>query len=70
MTISRPSAAAILDAFGGVGPLADAIGAPYSTVHTWKRLDAVPRWRMTDIEKAARKRRIKLPSAEADARAA
>ena len=67
MSIPRPPAAAIVDAFGGVGALAEALGAPYSTVHTWRRLGVIPRWRMTDIEKAARKRRIKLPAADARA---
>lgn len=69
MTTARPSATAIVDAFGGVGPLADALGAPYSTVHTWKRLGVVPLWRMTDIRAAARRRRIKLPETD-NARAA
>lgn len=67
MTDTKPPIAALVDAFGGVKPLADALGAPYSTVHTWTRLGIIPRWRWTDIREAARERGITLP---ADARAA
>lgn len=60
----------IFEAFGGVTSLAKRLNVPVTTAHAWKRSGSIPRWRMTDIERAAGEDGISLPPAPAEERAA
>lgn len=39
----------IFKSFGGATPLATELGEAVSTVHDWKKRDAIPRWRRGSI---------------------
>ncbi len=51
----------VINAFGGVNKLADALGAPYTTVHSWERKRHAPHWRWPQIREAASVHGIELP---------
>jgi hypothetical protein len=55
MTVST-----IIDKFGGQSALADALGVPVSTVHSWKRSNYIPHWRQPKIIELALDARIDL----------
>jgi uncharacterized coiled-coil protein SlyX len=48
-----PNAAAIIERFGGIRPMAAKVGAPVTTVQGWKKRDVIPGARREDILKAA-----------------
>ena len=52
--------AQLIAAFGGTTETARIVGAPVTTVHSWKQKNAIPRWRWQAIEDAARERGIEL----------
>lgn len=54
-------AQAIIDLFGGLRPLAAAIGTTASTVQHWKATGRIPSWRHPQIEAAASARGLVLP---------
>jgi len=39
----------IINSFGGVRPLASALGLPASTVQNWKRRGRIPQWHFGDL---------------------
>lgn len=45
--------AAVIDAFGGIRPMAHKLDVPVSTVQGWKQRNAIPENRVADIEAAA-----------------
>lgn len=55
------SAGPIIEAFGGIRPMAAKLGAPVSTVQGWKQRDTVPAARMAEIRKVAAEHGIVLP---------
>lgn len=55
------SAGPIIEAFGGIRPMAAKLGAPVSTVQGWKQRDSVPAARMAEICKVAAEHEIVLP---------
>lgn len=55
------SAGPIIEAFGGIRPMAAKLGAPVSTVQGWKQRDSVPAARMAEIRKVAAEHEIVLP---------
>lgn len=50
----------VIQAFGGIRPLANKLGIAVSTVQGWKNRDAIPDSRHADIREAARKHGIHL----------
>lgn len=54
----------IVDAFGGVRPLAAAIGKPVSTVMSWKVRGSIPDDQKPDVLAAAKLRNIPLEPAD------
>lgn len=48
-----PNAAAIIERFGGIRPMAAKVGAPVTTVQGWKKRDVIPGARREDVLKAA-----------------
>jgi hypothetical protein len=52
---------AVFAAFETPTKLARAIGEKVSTVHSWKRVGRIPRWRRDQIAEAARREAITLP---------
>ncbi len=45
--------AAVIEAFGGIRPMAHKLGVPVSTVQGWKQRNAIPDNRVADILAAA-----------------
>jgi hypothetical protein len=67
MTISE-----IIERFGGTSALATALGAPISTVDSWKRTNYIPAWRQRHVLELAFEQGVNLsatdfPEREADA---
>jgi hypothetical protein len=60
-------ASGIIDAFGGIRPMASKLGIPVSTVQGWKQRDSIPDSRMDAIRAAARDNGIALPDRDASA---
>jgi hypothetical protein len=58
-------AGGIIDAFGGIRPMASKLDVPVSTVQGWKQRDSIPGARMDAIRSAAREHGITLPQTEA-----
>lgn len=54
----------ILEQLGGVAAVANETGIPFTTVHTWKRTDYVPHWRVPTLVDLAT--RLGVEIAEAD----
>lgn len=52
----------VIQAFGGIRPMANKLGIAVSTVQGWKNRDAIPDSRHADIREAARKHGISLSS--------
>lgn len=52
---------AVIQAFGGVRPMAQKLGATPSTVQHWKDSGAIPRWRWAQVREAARRHGVELP---------
>jgi predicted nuclease with TOPRIM domain len=50
----------VIQAFGGIRPMASKLGVPVSTVQGWKARGAIPEARHGDIQAAARKHKVKL----------
>jgi len=48
----------IFERFGGVRPLARAVGAPHTTVHYWSRNGFIPRWWHDRVIQAAQAQNI------------
>lgn len=55
------SAAPIIEAFGGIRPMAAKLDAPVSTVQGWKQRDTIPASRMAEIRQVAQDNQIALP---------
>ena len=55
------SAGPIIEAFGGIRPMAAKLGAPVSTVQGWKQRDTIPAGRMAEIRNVAAQHDITLP---------
>ena len=55
------SAHTVIQMFGGLRPLAAAIGTTASTVQHWKATGRIPPWRQPQIEAAAAERGLVLP---------
>lgn len=53
-----PNADALIDRFGGIRPMAAKLGVPVTTVQGWKKRNAIPGNRRTDILTAANKHNI------------
>lgn len=51
----------LIEAFGGLTPMARAIGSPPNTVHHWKVKGRVPHWRHASIREAALREGVALP---------
>ncbi len=51
--INLTIAAAVIEAFGGIRPMAHKLGVPVSTVQGWKQRDTIPEHRIADILAAA-----------------
>jgi len=64
---SLAPAPAVIAAFGGIRPLAAALGVTPSTVQYWAMTGAIPQWRRDSIVKAATKSGVTLPSNDARA---
>ncbi len=54
------NAAAIIERFGGIRPMAAKVGAPVTTVQGWKKRDVIPSARRDDVMKAANENNIDL----------
>lgn len=54
------NAAAIIERFGGIRPMAAKVGAPVTTVQGWKKRDVIPGARREDVMKAANENNIDL----------
>lgn len=52
----QTEAARIIDELGGTTVVARAIGAPVSTVHSWRK-SRIPHWRVAAIEALASQKR-------------
>lgn len=50
----------VIEAFGGVGPMAKALGVPVSTVQDWKDRGTIPIGRRADVRAAAREAKVDL----------
>jgi hypothetical protein len=50
----------IVERFGGIRPMAVALGLPASTVSSWKLVGRVPSHRIPTVVEAARKAGVKL----------
>lgn len=57
---------AIIDAFGGIRPMATKLGVPVSTVQGWKQRDSIPAGRMGAVREAAAAAGITLPEPGAE----
>ena len=57
------AAQAMIDAFGGIRPMAARLGIPVSTVQGWKQRDTIPGARVGLVESAAAEHGIALPAA-------
>ncbi len=55
------SAGPIIEAFGGIRPMAAKLGAPVSTVQGWKQRGTIPAGRMAEIRNVAAQHDITLP---------
>ncbi|MGF1624795.1 MAG: carph-isopro domain-containing protein [Alphaproteobacteria bacterium] len=53
----------VIDAFGGIRPMAAKLGVPVSTVQGWKQRDTIPASRMPSIEAAAHRHAVAMPHA-------
>ena len=64
----------VIDAFGGIRPMAAKLGVPVSTVQGWKQRDTIPAGRVASIAEAARLQGVTMPETskaeEADAEGA
>jgi hypothetical protein len=54
----------IIEKFGGTSAFADALSAPISTVHSWKRSNYIPPWRHRYVLELALERSIPLSTAD------
>lgn len=57
------AAQAMIDAFGGIRPMASKLGIPVSTVQGWKQRDTIPSARIGLVESTAAANGITLPAA-------
>lgn len=55
----QTEAALMIDELGGTTAVARAIGAPVSTVHSWRK-NGIPHWRKDALQKLASKKRASL----------
>jgi len=62
--------ATIIDKLGGSAELARQLGAPLTTVDSWKRADRIPHWRRPAVAEVARRKGVKLPATFEQAAAA
>lgn len=53
----------LIAALGGTSATARLLGAPVSTVDTWKREGRIPSWRIDAVRKAAEDASITFPEA-------
>lgn len=63
MWVMSNPVAELIAAFGGTTAASRAIGAPITTVDTWKSTGRIPHWRMEAVRKAAEDAKIDLPAA-------
>ena len=54
----------VIDAFGGIQPMAGKLGAPISTVQGWKARGVIPASRHEEVRAAARSHEITLDEAD------
>lgn len=54
-------ASEVIEALGGTTKAAEAIGAPITTVHSWKQKGEIPSWRRESVKRAAEKVGATLP---------
>jgi len=54
------NAAAIIERFGGIRPMAAKVGAPVTTVQGWKKRDVIPGARRDDVIRAANENNINI----------
>lgn len=55
----------IISRFGGSTRMAEALGHKHSsTIHMWKASGRIPKWRIYEIQAAAKRLKIKLPELE------
>jgi hypothetical protein len=54
-------AAAVIAKFGGLKKASKAIGAPPSTIQSWREAGRIPRWRRAEVIAAAEREKIDLP---------
>jgi hypothetical protein len=59
MTISE-----IIERFGGTSALATALGAPISTVDSWKRNNYIPAWRQRHVLELAFEQGVDLSATD------
>lgn len=52
----------VIDAFGGIRPMATKLGVPVSTVQGWKQRDTIPASRVPSIAAAARAHGVAMPT--------
>ena len=52
----------VVEAFGGLTKAAEKIGAPITTIDSWRSKGNIPHWRLRQIREAAEKAGISLPS--------
>lgn len=55
-----PTASAVISAFGGIRPLAAALGVTHSTVQHWSLSGRIPEWRREKLQALAASRGINL----------
>jgi len=54
----------IMQQLGGFTKVANAIKAPVTTVHSWKRANFIPEWRHAALLALAKKNRVPLSAAD------
>lgn len=63
-------AADVIAKFGGLEKASEAIGAPKSTVQSWRKAGRIPSWRKPQVIAAADRIGVALPSKYTASRAA
>lgn len=58
------TAADIIQKLGGDAPLARALGAPLTTVNSWKRANFIPEWRQPKLLELAAQTDVALSTAD------
>lgn len=53
----------LIAAFGGLTKASRAIGAPITTIDSWRAAKRIPPWRLPAVREAAQRAEIELPEA-------